>query len=189
MSLIDVTYFFDEIFIAGLENTIDTTSVKITGFIKKYEARYLNKFMGKIMYDEFMAGLLVNPIPPKWIDLKNQLADSDTLESPIANYVYFWYQENLVTNSVGIGETKPKSENSNLASVLQKQMRSWNEMVRFTYKVQEFIQKNSTDYPDFNPETDYRFGTNIGLTYDYQFRNYNYFYLNELFIFKNAMGL
>lgn len=149
MQLIDVSYFVGEIFIAGLENTVDSTNSKILGFIKKYEAKYLKELLGDTLYLEFVAGMSVEPIEQKWTDLANKLRDPVTLESPIANYIYYWYKRNEVTDSVVIGEVKPQGENANSASSVHKTVRAWNEMVDWNYGVASYIVSNEITYRSF----------------------------------------
>lgn len=151
MQLIDVSYFVGEIFIPGLENTVDSTNSQILGFIKKYEAKYLKDLLGETLYSEFVAGMSVEPIEQKWIDLADKLRDAETKESPIANYVYYWWKRNEVTDSVGIGEVKPQAENASPASAVHKMVRAWNEMVDWNYTFNSWIGSNLTVYPSHRP--------------------------------------
>lgn len=149
MPLIDSTYFVDEIQIAGLENTVDSTGSKVSGFINKYETRYLKELLGDDLYNSFIAGLAEEPVLPKWTALLNQLVNNETKESPIANYIYYYYSRNKATETVGIGEMKPNTENGSMASAVQKQVRAWNEMVDWNFEVAKFISENEDDYGPF----------------------------------------
>lgn len=167
MSLIDSTYFRAELLIAGLSNTIDGNATRLTSFINKYEARYLKDLLGDDLYAEFISGITVDPIDAKWIDLQNKIVNSTTKESPIANYVYYYFQRDATTSTVGVGESNQISENANSASSVDKQIRAWNEMVDYNRKLVKFIQENKADYPSYD--------------------NYFYYY-SELFIYKNSIG-
>ena len=186
MSLIDSTYFIREIHIAGLSNTVDSTNSLLSGFITKYEARYLKELMGETMYNEFIAGLKEDPISDKWINLKNKIVFADTKESPIANYVYFFYQKNLTTTTSGIGETRNSSENSDRASAYKKMVDSWNEMVKWNYDVVKFINDNIADYPDYKPEYPERYFDQYPFSF---FWGVYFCHTRELFTYKNSLGL
>lgn len=146
MQLIDVSYFVGEIFISGLENTVAQTGSQILGFIKKYEAKYLKELLGETLYSEFVAGMSAEPIEQKWVDLADKLRDAETKESPIANYVYYWWKRNEVTDSVGIGEVKPQAENASPASAVHKMVRAWNEMVDWNYRISDWLYA----HPDYS---------------------------------------
>lgn len=178
MPIIDSTYFINEILIAGLSNTVDSTGSKLSGFIEKYETRFLKELLGKTLLDEFKSGLEEDPVPVKWVDLKNILANNSTKESPIANYVYYWYMRNKSTETASIGEIKPNTENGSMASSVQKQVRSWNEMVDWNFEVLEFIKDNIIDYPSFNPANGFYHGYGF-------YRCYH----NELFIRQNTLNI
>jgi len=149
--IINSTYFINEIFIAGQANSVDIDSSrsKLSGFINKYEPKFLTDLLGDVLYSEFKAGLLENPIPQKWTDLKNVLANDTTKESPIANYVYYWFLRNASTTTVEVGESKQLTENAERVSSIDKQVRAWNEMVYWNRKVIIFLNTNISDYPNW----------------------------------------
>ncbi len=112
-NLIDKTYFIDEVFIPNLNssNTMisDAIVADLTVAIARYEKEYLIKLLGEDLYDDFIAGLKVLPVPDsKWTDLKNKLVDSTNKLSPISNYIYFQFvrrHPNLLNNKDGEGKT------------------------------------------------------------------------------------
>jgi hypothetical protein len=178
MSLIDSTYFVDEILIAGLENTVDSTGSKLSSFITKYEARFLKELLGKDLYNAFITGLEEDPIQQKWLDLKNELVNDTTKESPIANYVYYYYSRNKATETVGFGEIQPNTENGIMANAVQKQTRAWNEMVDWNKQVIDFINDNISDYPEFKPSDTFFCG-----------KYYGCYSTREILCYKNSLGI
>ena len=162
--IINSTYFINEIFIAGQANSVDIDSSrsKLSGFIAKYEPKFLNDLLGDVLYSEFKAGLTENPIPQKWTDLKNALANDTTKESPIANYVYYWYLRNASSTTVEAGESMQLTENANRVSSIDKQVRAWNEMVDLNKKVIIFLNENINDYPSYEPKCPLHFGYKYG---------------------------
>lgn len=139
MSLIDATYFVNELDIPGQSNTVDSTGSALSSFIVKYETRYLKELLGLDLYAEFQAGLLIDPIEQKWIDLRNGLRNETTKESPIANYVYYWWMRNHASRTSAIGEVVPVAENSERTSPIGKMVRAWNEMVDWNYEVLDIL--------------------------------------------------
>lgn len=113
-------------------------------FIDKYETRFLKELFGVTFYNEFKAGLAVTPtvdIDPIWIALR----DETDLKAMIANYVYYWYKRDETTQSMGISEAKPVAQNASVTNSVDKQVRSWNEMVRMV----RMFDLSTTDYPNF----------------------------------------
>lgn len=162
--IINSTYFINEIFIAGQANSVDVDSSrsKLLGFISKYEPKFLTELLGQDLYSDLTAGLLEGPIPQKWTDLKNALANDATKESPIANYVYYWYLRNASSTTVEVGESMQLTENANRVSSIDKQVRAWNEMVDLNKKVIIFLNQNTSDYPNWGARTPIHFGWAYG---------------------------
>ena len=148
MSLIDATYFGGEINIGQVETP--PVSQNLTWFIQKYEKDYLTLLLGETLYTDFIAGLLVDPIDAKWLALRNAILFTNPKESPIANYIYYWYTRSITTATVGIGQVKPAAENGTIVSFVTKQVRAWNEMVKWNYSIIRFLRENNADYPDWN---------------------------------------
>lgn len=128
--LIDATYFVGEILVANAST--QAVAPNLTVFINKYETKFLKQLLGDALYAEFTSGLGEDPIPPKWQELKNLLVDTAAKTSPIANYIYYWYQRDQVVKTVGVGQAKPAAENATITTGGEKFTRAWNEMVDFT---------------------------------------------------------
>lgn len=166
MPLIDRTYFIGEI---NLPNTNQTAvQENIDYLISKREPELLTQLFGYGMYKAFIAGLQEDPVPQRWIDLRDGVDYTDTdgeerhwmglvakvdepKESLIANYVYYWFLRKEATQTSGVGETVTKTENSVRTSPVAKQVRAWNEMVTWIGELFNFLQVKKADYPEWKP--------------------------------------
>lgn len=70
-------------------------------------------------------------------------------DSPIADYVYFWWLKQNHTLTSGLGEVKSKAENSVSVSPKHKAVKAWNDMSEKTALLYEFLKLNTTVYPEF----------------------------------------
>lgn len=70
-------------------------------------------------------------------------------KSAIANYVYWFWQKDQFTQSVGIGEVKTKAENAVITSPFAKMIRAWNEVSYTVCAFFEFIEANKSVYPEW----------------------------------------
>lgn len=162
MSLIDETYFIGEL---NLPNTNDENVIEVLEqFIDKYEKSFLTDLLGYELYKEFTAGLKVSPVDQKWKDLRdgaeytyNQrlykwdgLIRDETQTSPIANYIYYHWQRDAISQTTAIGEVASKSENSIRVSPSGKMIRAWNEMVNELWKLVSFLDAKASTYPSWS---------------------------------------
>jgi len=144
-NLIDYTYFKGKL---SIPNIAETGSVqnRITALITDSQYEFLNKILGPSLYTQFAAWYAVMPLDQTsyfygllkgmvfssdgkycdWIGLQN-----DKKLSPLANFVYYCYQEEESTNSVSGGEAKTKSQNAVSASPVFKMVNAWNEMADY----------------------------------------------------------
>ena len=70
-------------------------------------------------------------------------------DSPIADYVYYYWLKQQHTQTAGIGEVKPQGQNSKPVSPKHKAAKAWNDMVEKSFKLYEFLKLNSTVYPEY----------------------------------------
>lgn len=79
-------------------------------------------------------------------------SDADELFklSPIAYYVYYWYQRTYATNTGGIGESNANAENATRTSPATKQMTAWNRMAEMSRELYAFLYANRTIYTDWD---------------------------------------
>lgn len=83
--------------------------------------------------------------------VKEILVDSEYLRSPIAYYVYFFYERNRVSVTTVSGERVKKSNESTAASPMFKLVALWNDMVDWNYRIIEAFER--AEIP-VNPDLD-----------------------------------
>jgi len=132
---IDKTYFWGENKITGLTGTTDTVLAQVaelTAFIAKYQHDYFVRMFGEIIADNMPAELLT-------------LLRNTTLKtSPIANYVYCKFKENMYSEPTNTGAKILEQQNTLSVSDRPKVIRSWNEMVNFNLALHEKLYKDIT---------------------------------------------
>ena len=170
-SIIDISYFKGDILIPQVSTPAITEAVN--RYISIYEPEYLQNVLGYKMSRDFIAGLaVVSPavVDPKWIDLRDGKEFTDPVTnrltkwrgfkntaqlSPIANYIYYMYRKDNVTQTGGIGETITQAENSVVVSPARKMTLAWNQQVAWTKILWNFLFANMTTYgltsADFGP--------------------------------------
>lgn len=166
-NLIDTTYFNDEVLIAGVE-TLDV-SASLCDFIKKYEPIMLKKAMGYEFYKLFESALQSNPTSGRWYDLVvgadfymgttlyewEGLKDDTLKKSIIANYVYYFYQRNELSNTARLGEVRSNAENATRVTAEYKMINAWNYMVRQVHIMRDYLANKKDGngdlvYPEYS---------------------------------------
>lgn len=144
MSLVTPADFIGE---QNIPNTDEeTTAGKLQWFIDEYEPQLLEVLLGSVLYADYLAGVLIDPLPQKWADLQQMV------KRPIVCYVYYYFMNDNITYTSGQGASKPKSENAVGVQSWDKMVKAWNTMVNKNKKVREFIangdyETNFTDLP------------------------------------------
>lgn len=69
--------------------------------------------------------------------------------NPIAYYVYYLVQQDSFSTTTSIGETRPKMENSEVYTPIEKMNRAWNTMVDINCVLHDFLTVNAEDYPEY----------------------------------------
>lgn len=164
-NLIDKIYFIGELNIAQLSQ--QAVRDNLTVVINKREPEYLEKVLGYAFYQLYKAGIIAGE--QIWKDIRDGAeyvnADGFTkkwtgfanaaLQSPIANYVYYWYIRDNVSFAAGTGEKVGKSDNASNTVPNIKLFRAWNEMVRMNAVLHDFLLNKKDDdgnlvYEDFD---------------------------------------
>jgi hypothetical protein len=70
-------------------------------------------------------------------------------QSPIANYVYYWYIRNNHSQTAAMGEVKSQNENAVFHSPALKMTKAWNEMSEWVCELREYLDSKKTDYPEW----------------------------------------
>lgn len=172
MAIINQTYFVGDLAIAGLDRPAVVERLNL--FIEKYEDEFLRNVFGYGLYKALKAQWASYPaVDEKWLDLFDGkdyeysgrqrqfrglvFENSDgfssgtgQLMSPIANYIYWHYQKDVTTQTVGLGQAQSKAENAAMVSPATKMVRAWNEMSEWVDEFYKFIQTNYADYPEWD---------------------------------------
>jgi len=83
----------------------------------------------------------------RWTDL---IANTPLINAE-ADFIYYWYIRDQVTQTVGIGNVKTVGQNAvNVGAMSgRKLIRAWNEMVKYVYEIIRYIMDNSDIYPEY----------------------------------------
>ncbi len=161
-NIINSTYFYGRLTIA--QKDTPPVAQTLIEFIAKYESKYLNKILGYKTAKDFTTGLEATTPAQKWVDLRDGkdfqdatlkwrkwigFGNCNAKESPIANYVYYQWMANEVSNTTGIGERKLTFANSINYSPAQKMCAAWNEMAEWHSELTTFLEVYKDDYPDY----------------------------------------
>lgn len=159
MPLIDHTYFIGEI---NLPNTTKAdVQERLNFFINKYEEKLLIELLGYDLYKQYKTGLTAQEPESKWLDIRDGaeytnsagimfkwdgLRNEETKKSMIANYVYYWWMRNEVSQTSAVGEVITTTENAVRTSPSVKMSRAWNEMVESSWRLIRFLDAKTTVY-------------------------------------------
>ena len=139
-------------------------------FVTKYESECLDRLFGYQFAKAFREGLEQPAPEQRWIDLRDgkeytfhsQLFkwigfQNAQKESIIANYVYYQYVYDQLTQTVGIGEVATKAENAAKSSPIDKAVRAWNEMVNWIGNLHGYLNANRDVYPEYQVRHSYEY--------------------------------
>lgn len=176
MSIITTSYFTANLDLPGRIQT--GTGENLQLYIDRYEPIFLRGVLGneiytllKAAYDAFVDQPPV-ALPQRWADLLNGveydvsdityrwqgLRQTSLLLSPIANYVYYQYRKDTETRTGNTGENKPKAQNADSISPINKLVWAWNDMVDVVGNVYNlalpqtlyhFLENNTDTYPEW----------------------------------------
>jgi len=162
MSLIDHTYFQKRL--TAIPNLKEEVLQDLNDHIERYEPDYLLDVLGRDLKDDFEAGLNEEPIPQKWIDLRDG-ADFEYEEikyrwrgflntgkvSAIAFNVMWYFVRNNNALFTGIGTVTSNSENSTRIDPSRRLVSLWNNMVEENEILEKFLLANESDYTNYAP--------------------------------------
>lgn len=175
--ILDVTYFDGgELNIPGTGR--EATDDLLNDFITLYEPEFLQKSLGYPLFKLFNAAINPGPVPDgRFKDLLNGNVEyvdcqkntklwgglNTKLTTPIAMYVWYWWQRKNVSYTTPSGEQKGKSENATPVGIDTKQMQQWNKMNRIICQMWEYLEQSKNNdgtkkYPEFNRALTCRFG-------------------------------
>lgn len=164
-NLIDISYFIGERDVPN--TTYEDVSGLLNHIIVQRQREYLVGVMGYDMYLLFEAGLaVVDPVPvdPIWLFLRDGgtfenyagvdtyfggIANNTTKESPLADYVYYWWLRQTQTHNSGVGVVQAKVENANVVTATNIQAEVWNRMARANRVLREALTVSVDIYPAY----------------------------------------
>jgi hypothetical protein len=154
---LSAAYFVGEILIPNISGTSTQEQANLLPLqiaMAKYEPMYLKMLLGEDLFTAYVAGIAAGSPDAKWVTLNNMIYYTDaaltaagTGISPVADYVYFYYQRSQATLTLTNSEVKAAHENFTVDSPAEKMIAAWNDMVRLSGEIQSYIIDN--DYPEF----------------------------------------
>jgi hypothetical protein len=161
INLVDASFFVADRTVAQLSQAAVRTELEL--YIKRYQYDYLVRVMGLNLYKLFETGYAIDPKPQIWVDLVSGaeyvqggktciwqgLANQEFKTSPIADYVYYWYQRDKVTAVVGSGTILPNAENGEAVVNRGRMVSAWNAAREGAKACEAFLESNPTAYPDY----------------------------------------
>lgn len=161
--IISNSYFTRDIAVPQLGNDLLLTD--FASWLTAYELEYLEKALGYSFAHELIAGLSEDPVNAKWLDLINGktyevdgvqyrwegLKNQTLLKSAIADYVYFFYSRDKVSQQSGYGgENRQTGENATGSSIQRRSATVWNRMIKTTREMWNYLILNPTTYDTFD---------------------------------------
>lgn len=167
-NLIDVSYFIGE---KDIPNTIHAdVSATVTRLITEREAIFLQTLMGYELSNKFTTALAIPTLDPIWLNIKNGVEFTGyngskkkwtgfvntAKNSPIAEYIYYYYLKRNATQTGGVGEVTAQAQNATTASPRHKMSAAWNAMVELNKILDEYLRINYAVYPEYQIKDDER---------------------------------
>lgn len=155
MALIDYTYYYSNTLIVGLGCNSEAEIAKTTeveSFSARYEKKFLRAVLGDDLYDAFIAGFTGTPAA-KWTALANQLRDATAKTSPIANYVWYKWQQQNQQLSTATGDKTATELNLVRSSNYGKYVNVWNAMCEQLDDFYEWLNDNTATYTEWDGTT------------------------------------
>lgn len=171
MRFISQSYFVGELFVPNITSKSGSVSelTEFQTFIGLKEVDYLESFFGyemaKIIIDAYDASVAVSPValPSRIADIitgaefTNIWGDLDKwkgltradLTSPIADYVYYYWNKKNASQTTGAGEIINQVENSTVISKGEKVEYVWNKGVKQNLILADFMRSNASTYPEY----------------------------------------
>jgi len=159
--IINTTYFIGDLDLAVKSATWVVEALEMVIAIR--EPEYLRKMLGIRLYYEFITKLNAPPFDFKWQLLRDG-ADwfdnngnyrqwlgltNDLKQSPIACYVYYWYNRKNFSKTLAEGQVVSKLNNAETVSPARKMVDAWNKMVKLNIELIDFLNFNTALYGEF----------------------------------------
>lgn len=162
--IIDQTYFVRRLNVPQAGNTEGLAD--LNGYIEQYEPEFLSCVLGYDLAKAFNEGIDGSGLPSeqRWIDLLEGAEFSQggclyrwsgfkpvtgVKVSPIANYVFFKFVDEKITDFTLVGTVSSKTDNNRTASAIDRLVDTWNRMVDMNKILYRFLKVNKTAYPEW----------------------------------------
>lgn len=89
-------------------------------------------------------------LQPTPLPASSDIIAGEVKQSMIANYVYWKWIKDQVSQTTGLGEAATQAQNAMLVSPTTKMVTAWNEMARMVSELYWFLQANAEVYTDWN---------------------------------------
>lgn len=99
-------------------------------------------------------------------------------QSPISNYVFYWYVRENASQFTGIGEVATNSDNAVNVAPDRRMCIAWNTMVAMVIELAAFLDANVAIYPEWKNVS--HWVTYKGVSYYYDFKFYHFTQINPL---------
>ncbi|MDR2127306.1 MAG: hypothetical protein LBP63_10835 [Prevotellaceae bacterium] len=137
--IVTTAIFEGEITIGQLE--YPDRQAQVQWFINQYEPKYLAKLLGLELATELLTEYAKEVHAEKWNILANKV------KMAAACYIYFYFQKDSATASVGAGVIEMETENGTHVNNEYKMLNAWNRMVGFSIDFPFWIDR--TEYPAY----------------------------------------
>ena len=123
---------------------------ELAAFIAVHEKVALRDILGDDLYTAYQSGLSTSPIPPRITALKAQLVDATAKTSPLANYVWYKWQQTHQQITTAQGDRATVSDNLTTSYATELYVSVWNEMVDALADFYDWLGDNIADYPEYD---------------------------------------
>lgn len=148
MSIVTTSDFVGQLMIAQIEQA--NVAVNVQRYIDMYEPEYLQRALGYALYDVYRVQVALPTPNPVYVALRDGAVYTDYygeqrkysgLKQAAAKYIYYHYLRDNSTFTTGSGEKT--IDKGNAANSVDKQVRSWNTMVRINKELRAYIYANN----------------------------------------------
>jgi hypothetical protein len=144
---IDTTYFVSgQTAIPNVASTATAgaaIAVTVTRYITMYEPDFIKKLLGDDLYADYVA----TPTDAKWNAFKALLYNATTKISPIANYVWYIYQEQNQVMMTGGGDKKSGDATMTPEVNVAKMIGVWDSMRKMVADIVDYFDANTATFP------------------------------------------
>lgn len=168
-TLITPEYFIGDISITGHEAN-RAAREKLCLYISQYEQEFLIKALGYGFMEKVTSGIATSE--SRFVKLKDGanfavaggrniyvpgLAKGYQQPSPVANYIYYWVQRSMETQTTSTGEVNTETEKAKIASANAKAVRAWNMSARYCRELWRVLKQAVDEsgaklYPEFDEQ-------------------------------------